>query len=192
MYTNYRSTKVKNFRRWSKAEAMVRLGITEDEYGTIAAFIAKNNLTNKRILHLYMKDDGGFCVSLTVPKWVHDKTKPEPSTDSQTAPKGSEEKKVQQPTQQSSKATHSVAGNYIVTSMQPGMAPYIQSGSTSTVLANIMAGLSILCGGAYLTWQICNIVFGIQDRRAAKAHPIMPTSASGGVTPTTNSDTNTL
>lgn len=192
MSKNYCSTKVKNIRRWSKKEAMEHLGITEDEYGAIAAFIAKNNLSNKRVLHLYMNEEGMFCVSLTIPKWVHDRSMAAPSTDSQTIPKVSEEKMVQQPTQLSSKATHSGAGNYIVTSMQPGMAPYIQSGSTNKMLANFMAGLSILCGGAYLTWQICTIVFAIQDRRAAKANPIMPTSASGGVTPAANSDTNTL
>lgn len=187
MVNNYCSAKVKNFRRWSKAEAMVRLGITEDEYGTIAAFIAKNNLTNKRILHLYMKDDGGFCVSLTVPKWVHDKTKSEPSTDSQTAPKGSEEKKVQQPTQQSSKATHSVAGNYIVTTMQPGMAPYVQSCSTNQLVTTAMGVVSLMCGIAHLTWQCCNIAFTIIDRRAARANAVATPNPGAG--PNTNTNT---
>lgn len=177
--------KVKNFLKLTPAHAIEHFGLSKDEYEQIISFINGNTLAGKQMIYVYPRSDGRLDVRLTAKDGERTSSPPnilaEPTTSDANKPKLSNKQEVNRG-----------CGNYIVTSMQPGMAPYIQSGSTSTVLANVMAGLSILCGGAYLTWQICNIVFGIQDRRAAKAHPIMPTSASGGVTPTTNSDTNTL
>ena len=188
----YRATKVKSFRRWSKEEAMGHLGITEDEYGTIAHFIAVNKLTSKRVLHMYVKDDGSFCVSLTVPKWVHDKTMAAPSTDSQVTPKGSEEKKMPQTSLPAASPANQKGGDYIETTIQPGAAPYIQSHTTDQRLTRVLAVVSIIGATCGIIWQFCNIIFIIQDRRTAKARPMVSTRASSGVTSATNSDTNTL
>lgn len=188
----YFSTKVKNFRRWSKEEAMEHLGITEDEYGTIVHFIAVNKLTSKRVLHMYVKDDGSFCVSLTVPKWVHDKTMAAPSTDSQVTPKGSEEKKMPQTSLPAASPANQKGGDYIAMTIQPGAAPFLQSHTTDQRLTRVLAVVSIIGATCGIIWQFCNIIFIIQDRRTAKASQMASTRASSGVTPATNSDTNTL
>lgn len=187
----YCSTRVKNFRRWSKEEAMEHLGITEDEYGAIVHFIAENQLTSKRVLHMYVKDDGSFCVSLIIPKWVHDKTMSVPFPDSQTTPKCSEDKKVPQTSQQVAPPANQKVGDYIATTIQPGAAPFIQSHTTDQRLTRVLAVVSIIGATCGIIWQFCNIMFIIQDRRAAKAYPIIPTGASDGDTPAAKSG-NTL
>lgn len=170
----------------TQPHAVEHYGLSKDEYKQIISFINGNQLVGKQLLYICPGPDGHLDVRVAAKDDGEVKSS---SPDIHAHPKQSD---ASGPMLSNKQEGNRRGGDYIITSMQPGLAPYIQSGSTSTVLANIMAGLSILCGGAYLTWQICNIIFGIQDRRRAKVQPTMPTSASGSVAPSANSDTNSL
>ena len=135
----------------------MHFGLSSKEYEQVLSFIKESNLAEDQLLHLYPSQTGELCISLSkkgVSADGGDANQKLPS-----APKGDEPSKAAKQTQ----------GNYLVASMQPGNFPYIQCGTTDRRLVFVMSMISILCGATCLTWQICSIVFGIQDRKRGRA-----------------------
>lgn len=158
MTKKYEKVKVKTFLKKTRKDAMMHFGLSSEEYDQVLSFIKESNLAKDQMLHLYPSPTGALCISLS---------KKGVSVDGgdagQVTPPAPKKDELKQ-------AAKQAQGSYVVTTMQPGATPYIQSGTNNPRLADAMSIISVLCGVAYLTWQVCIIIFGIQDRKAGRAN----------------------
>lgn len=157
MTKKYENVKVKTFLKKTRKDAMMHFGLSSKEYDQVLSFIKESNLAKDQMLHLYPSPTGELCIGLSN-NGVADGGDAGQKTPQ--APKKDEPKQ----------AAKQAQGSYVFTTMQPGGTPYIQSGTYNPRLADAMSIVSVLCGVAYLTWQVCLIVFGIQDRKAGRTN----------------------
>ena len=163
-----RIIKIKKILKKSRNDAKRVYGLTDEEYDQINAYIQENNISSDTTILIKEKSS---------------------SPDILPRSKESETDKYKFSNKQEE---HRGCGNYIFTSMQPGMPPQIQSSSTSPLLSKIMAGVSIAWCVSSMITQICFFIINIQERKAAKVHPIVPPSTSCDDKPGTNKNLNTL
>ena len=149
--------KVKKFIKKTCKTAKRDLGLSKTDFDKILSFIKDNKLDGEQMLYLYSDLSGNICVALS---------EEDVPVDNASAPQAEVKRTAQK---QHENPTHNVKpgnhGDYLVVSMQPGNTPNIHGASTNPTITGLMGIISVLCGGAYLTMQICSIVFSIQDRR---------------------------
>ena len=158
MNKKFEKVKVRTFLKKSRQDAMKDFGLSGNEYEQVLTFIKESNLVGEQMLHLYPSPAGALCISLS---------KTGVSAEGEGA-----DLKTLAPTEKGmpKQAVKQTQGNYIVASWGPGSSPYVQSGTNNPALSATISVIWILGAVVGLTCQICSIVFGIQDRKAARAN----------------------
>lgn len=148
--------KKQKFLNKTKEKAMKNYGLDSADYNKILNFFSTDDKNNVQVIQVYEGSNGELVITELDESDVS-------STDSQSASRAVANEGT---TKHIAKTTN--AGNYVSTSIQPGSAPYVQGCATNPTLANILAVISIIGVAAGTASTICNIIFGIIDRRRVK------------------------
>ena len=136
--------KVSKFLAREKRKAMEVYNLSKSQYEMVLAFINNNGLSEGTTIFVDQAPDGKVHISSGY---------------------GTQSSGTTGPTKNK---TQHASGDYVSTSMKPGSTPEVSGSTTDKTLAKIVSIIGIASGVLYVTWQITNLVFTIQDRNEAR------------------------